>query len=72
MSLRCLFGHHEPGGFVGRGNVLHVKCCRCDRISTGVVIDGEPPTVTQPVHPVPVVHTSKLWWLRGVYVKSGA
>ena len=72
MSLRCFFGQHEPGGLVGRGNVLAVKCCRCDRISSGIAIDGPAPRVTQPIHPVPVVHTSRFWWLRAVYSKSGS
>jgi hypothetical protein len=67
MSLRCLIGLHAPGGLVARDNRLAVKCCRCNRISPGIVIDGVPPHVTQPIHPVPEIHTSRLWWLRAVY-----
>jgi len=72
MSLRCFFGQHEPGGLVVRGSRIAVKCYRCERISPGIEIDGPAPTVTAPIHPVPVVHTSRFWWLRAVYSKSGS
>jgi hypothetical protein len=65
MSLRCWFGQHEPGGLVGRGKALHVRCTRCDRLSPGVVIDGPAPRPMQPKAP-----RSRIWWLRAVYVRE--
>lgn len=62
MSVRCFFGRHVPGGIVGRGTALHVRCTRCDRLSPGIVIDGPAPTVTQPAKP-----RSRIWWVRAVY-----
>jgi len=62
MSIRCFFGQHDPGGLVARNGRIAVKCYRCDRISTGIAIDGPPPRVTQPKGP-----RTRLWWLRGVF-----
>ena len=61
MSLRCWFGH-DPGAVVARGNRLHVRCTRCDRLSPGVAIDGPRPRVTPPLQP-----KARIWWLRAVY-----
>ncbi len=65
MSLRCWFGQHAPGGIVARGNALHVRCDRCDRISPGVAIDGPRPRVTQPK-----AQRSPIWWLKAVYERN--
>lgn len=64
-SLRCLVGIHQLGGLVGRGDVLAVRCSRCDRISVGIAIDGPRPRVTQPKAP-----RSPIWWLRGIYERK--